>query len=338
METSREIVRQTLEFAGPARLAHSFAPSDLVYGHPQIPNPLSEWRKINDREWRRVDEWGNEWARVDDTSLGEVRKGALEDLARVESFPLPSFSDPAYFAEAKDLFEAHPDKWHIGSIGGFTFGVAREIRRLDQYLQDLLLDRDRIRILHDRVDAAIVEEIDGMRDAGADCIMIAEDWGTQLRLMISPQLWREEYRPRFRHLCHHAHSLDLKVFMHSCGKIGDIVPDLIETGIDVFHFDQPLIHGIDVLRYWRDDLNATFWCPVDIQVSLQSRDEEVIRQAAHDLVDNLWRGEGGLIAGFYTDNASIGLEPKWQDIAIEGFLEQSLNWAARATASELIAG
>jgi len=330
MDTSTEVIRQTLSFAGPSRLAHSFAPSDMVAAGPEIPNCLGKWRKINDQEWRRVDEWGNEWARIDDTSKGEVVKGALEDLGNVERFPLPAFSDPAYYANARERFDAHPDKWHIGSIHGFTFSVARKIRRLDQYLQDLLLDRDKIRILHDRVDERIVEQMGGMRNAGADCIMIAEDWGTQTQTLISPRLWRDEFKPRFRDLCQYAHSLGLKVFMHSCGKITAIVPDLIETGVDLFQFDQPLIHGIDILRHWRDEWHVTFWCPVDIQTSLQSRDEQIIRQAARDLIDNLWRGEGGFIAGYYSDNTSIGLEPKWQEIASNEFLERSQFVAAEA--------
>ena len=56
---SREIVRRTLEFEYPERVAHSFSPSDFVWAGPEIPNLEGEWRKINDREWRRTDEWGN---------------------------------------------------------------------------------------------------------------------------------------------------------------------------------------------------------------------------------------------------------------------------------------
>jgi hypothetical protein len=53
----------------------------------------NEWRKINDREWRRTDEWGNVWGRVDETSKGEVVQGAVEDLNDVERFPLPGPQD-----------------------------------------------------------------------------------------------------------------------------------------------------------------------------------------------------------------------------------------------------
>jgi uroporphyrinogen decarboxylase len=320
--TSREIVRKTLAFEGPARVAFSFEPSDLIEVPPEIPNPEGEWRKINDREWRRVDEWGNLWGRIDQTSKGEVIQGVLDNLDEVETFPLPDFSNPAFYAKAKGTFAAYPDKWHVGLIHGFTFSIARKLRRLDQYLMDLLLEPEKIHILHDRVDEQIMLQMQRMKEAGADSVIIAEDWGTQTQTLISPQLWREEFKPRFRALCGYAHSLGLKMFMHSCGQVGAIVPDLIETGVDLFQFDQPRLYGIYAMQAWQGQDAVTFWCPVDIQTTLQTKEEALIRQDASEMIERLWRGRGGFIAGFYGDNDSIGLEPKWQEIASDEFLKK----------------
>jgi hypothetical protein len=318
---SREIVRRTLDFTGPERVAHSFAPSDFVGAGPTLSNPDGAWRQVEGgRAWRRTDVWGNVWGRVDATSKGEVVQGALEDLEQVATFPLPDFSDPEIYADARERFAARPDMWHIGHIRGFTFSVARKMRKLEQYLMDLLLAPEAIEVLHDRVDAQIQAQITGMQAAGADCVMIAEDWGTQTQTLISPALWRKVFKPRFAALCQHAHDLGLVVFMHSCGKMTDIVPDLIETGVDLFQFDQPRIHGLDTLQGWRDAHHVTFWCPVDIQTTLQTKDADRIRAEAKAMLDRLWRGEGGFVAGFYPDEPSIGLEPTWQRIASETFL------------------
>ena len=43
---------------------------------------------------------------------------------------------------------------------------------------------------------------------------------------------------------------------------------------------------------------------------------------ARELLDKLRQGRGGFIAGYYDDNASIGLEPKWQEAANDEFLEK----------------
>lgn len=317
--TSREIVARTLAFEGPDRVARSFPPSDFVSASPVMHHPQGEWRRVDGREWRRIDEWGNVWGRVDETSKGEIVQGALTDLDDVETFPLPDFSDPQAYEAAAEKFAAHADLWHVGGIHGFSFSVARKLRRMEQYLVDLLLDRERIAILHDRIDDQIEAQMAGMRQAGADSIMIAEDWGTQLAMLISPDLWREEFKPRFARLCASAHALGLKAFMHSCGRMTAIIPDLIEAGVDLLQFDQPALHGIDTLAAFQELGTITFWCPVDIQTTLQTKDEATIRGEASKMLEKLWRGRGGFVAGFYGDEVSIGLEPRWQAAASDEF-------------------
>jgi hypothetical protein len=300
-------------------VARSFEPSDFVSAGPEIPNPAGEWRRTQGREWQRQDEWGNTWARLDDTSKGEISHGALQDLSRVESFPFPNFDEASIYDNARRVFADSPQYWHIGSVHGFAFSVARKLRRMEQYLMDILLEPEKIARLHDRIDEAILTQARQLRVAGADSIMIAEDWGTQTQLLISPRLWRKEFKPRFTHLCTAIHSLGMAMFMHSCGKMTDIIPDLIECGVDVLQFDQPRIHGIDYLAGLQQSHPISYWCPVDIQTTLQSGDGALIRSDAREMLAKLWAGRGGFIAGYYSDNASIGVDPSWQEIASREF-------------------
>jgi hypothetical protein len=64
---SREIVARTLSFEGPERVAHSFHPSDFISASPEMECPEGEWRRVDGRGWRRTDEWGNVWGRVEET-------------------------------------------------------------------------------------------------------------------------------------------------------------------------------------------------------------------------------------------------------------------------------
>ncbi len=319
---AREIVRRTLEFQSPERVARSFSPSDFTWGAPLIPNPAGAWVEVDGRAWERTDEWGNIWRRLDPTSKGEVERGAVADLADAATCPLPDYSNPAWYAAAREAFAANPDLWKIGGIQGLTFSIVRKLRRMEQYLMDLMLDLDRLRILHDRVDEQICAQIAQLKLAGADSIMFWEDWGTQNQLLINPRLWRSEFKPRYRQICGYAHGLGLKVFMHSCGKMTAIIPDLIETGVDLLQFDQPQVHGIETLASFQEDARITFWCGVDIQTTLQTRDEALIRREACEMLARLWRGRGGFVAGYYADEASIGLEPVWQDAAVDEFLRR----------------
>lgn len=316
---SREIVRRTINFTGPERVARSFGDSDFVGVGNDVKTRVSPWVRVTDTRWEMTDEWGNTWARIDETSKGEVVKGVLSSVDEIDAYRFPDYSDPAAYEKVKRARDEHPDKWLNGGVPGFTFNIARKFFKLEDYLVNLMTDLESVRVLHDRIDEVVEHMIRNYAARGVDAVMFCEDWGTQTQTLISPTLWREEFFPRTQKLCRIAHESGIKVFMHSCGCIAAIVPGLIEAGIDLLQFDQPTLHGIDVLASYQENAKITFWCPVDIQKTLQTGSEDKIRAEAREMIDKLWRGRGGFVAGYYGDNASIGLDPKWQAIASDEF-------------------
>ncbi len=306
-------------------MARSFRDSDICGVGCLAVTHATEWQEVGDGRWERTDEWGNTLGRLDPSSKGEVIRGVIEDISAIDSYEFPDFSRPEDYAMVVQRRSELPDKWLNGSIPGFAFNIARKMLKLDQYLMDLVLEPEQIHKLHDRIDTMVEDMIRNYATSGVDGVMFWEDWGTQNQTLVSPEMWRAEFFPRFQKLCGIAHDLGIRVFMHSCGKIEAIVPGLIEAGIDVLQFDQPDLHGIDTLASYQNSGKITFWCPVDIQKTLQQRDESVIRKKAKQMLDKLWRGRGGFIAGYYADNASIGLAPKWQDYACDEFIKAGVS-------------
>jgi len=321
MMTSREIVRRTLEYEYPERVARSFDGSDFCGAVCTVRTHATGWKETGEGRWERTDEWGNTWARVDATSKGEVVKGVLTDISGMEAYEFPDYSRPGDYEQVKQVRRENPEKWLIGAMPGFAFNIARKMRKLDQYLMDLVAEKDRMGELHDRIDAMLEAMIRNYAAAGVDSVMFPEDWGTQTQTLINPDMWDDEFFGRYEKLCGMAHEVGIKVFMHSCGKIGAIVPGLMAAGVDVFAFDQPDLHGIDTLASHQERGKITFFCPVDIQQTLQVRAETVIRSKAREMLEKLWRGRGGFIADCYGDNASIGLDPKWQQYACDEFIK-----------------
>ncbi|MDR0655389.1 MAG: methyltransferase, partial [Treponema sp.] len=64
-----------------------------------------------------------------------------------------------------------------------------------------------------------------------DSIHIADDWGSQISLLISPDMWREYFKPAYKQFCDMARDYGKFIVMHSDGYIVDIIPDMIELGI-----------------------------------------------------------------------------------------------------------
>ncbi len=323
--TSKEIVQRTLDFANPPRVARSFGDSDLCGAQCNASTHATEWIDEPDGSQTRTDEWGNSWRRIDPSSKGEVICGVLEDLSKLETYTLPDYSRFDDYAPVVAARKKNPDKWLVGDMPGLTFNIARKMRKLDAYLTDLYMHPETIHELHDRIDAMLYDMIRNYAAAGVDSVFFPEDWGTQSQTFISPDMWYEEFYPRFKNLCAAAHKAGVNVFMHSCGKIGDIIPGLIDAGIDVLQFDQPDLHGIDTLARYQQHARITFWSPIDIQHTLHTRNEMIIRKKAREMLDKLWHGRGGFIAGFYQDNESIGLDPIWQKHACDEFVAYGVN-------------
>ena len=318
---AREIVQRTVGYTGPERIAGSMPPpywNDFSHAGYRLQGHAPEWKDVGGGRQETVDEWGNTWARIDDYSKGEVARGAIAEIDDVFTTPLPDLANPANFEHAREVYQdPENDRFRIGGLPGFPFNIARKMRRLDQFLMDLLLEQEKVCALLKRIEDLLADVIVQYAEAGADAVMFPEDWGTQKGLMIHPETWRQVFKPGFRRLCGVAHTHGLKVFMHSCGKTTVIIPDLIEAGIDVLQFDQPQLHGLDNLARFHGQI--TFWCPVDIQTTLQTEDATRIESDARAMVDKLGGTDGGFIAGYYGGNEAIGLDPKWQDIACRTF-------------------
>lgn len=68
-----------------------------------------------------------------------------------------------------------------------------------------------------------------------DVINFHDDYGTQRSMMLSPDLWREIFKPRLKRIVDAAHRNGMIFELHSCGLIEPIIPDFVEIGIDALN-------------------------------------------------------------------------------------------------------
>lgn len=264
------------------------------------------------------DEWGNVWHRIVGMSkIGEIYKPAIDDWSMLNHFRLPDLANPARFQTTRDLFSHDPDHFRIGWLPGFPFSICRYLRKMDVYFQDLVLEREKIDDLHNRITDLLEQVIVQFAQAGADGIAFCEDWGIQDRLLVSPGMWREIYKPLYKRLCGRAHRYNLKVLMHSCGYNWEILDDLAEIGINAFQFDQPGLYGLERLAEKLKQLNVCLFSPVDIQKVLPTGNRDLIETEAKKMVELFG---GGFIAKDYLDLKGISVEPEWDQWAYEVFV------------------
>lgn len=124
-------------------------------------------------------------------------------------------------------------------------------------------------------------------------------------MMISPDLWRQVFRPRYEEQFQLVHSCGKHVYFHSCGYVWDILDDIIEIGADIINLNQPNIFGIERLGE-RFGGRICFECPVDIQTTAVYGTKDDIYAETERLVSSLGSFDGGLI-GRVEEYHSVGM-------------------------------
>lgn len=315
----RDIIRQNIEFKCDERIGLHFdhgRRNDFTGAGIQHGIELKRW--VDGQMEYSIDLWGNVWHRLVGLSQGgEIYKPVLESWDQLDDLQLPDLDNPAYYQGARDLAASDTDLFKLGWLPGWPFATCRYMRKMEIYFMDLIEHRDHIDVLHDRVTTLFEGVIARYGEAGMDGIMFCEDLGVQDRLLMSPEMWRDIFRPLYERLTSVAHRYDMKVIQHSCGYNWLLVEDLCEAGIDCLQFDQPAIYDQPALAATLRRHGVGLYAPCDIQKVMPTGDRELIERESRRLVETF---RGGLIAKNYPDLPGIGVQPEWDQWAYEEFL------------------
>ena len=152
----------------------------------------------------------------------------------------------------------------MGGFGGNILECGQEVRGWENFMLDLVGNRSFAEDLMNELVEMHLTNLKGFLQAVGDYIQIiqmGDDMGTQEASQISLEMYRELVKPRHRKIYQYVkeHSR-LYVFLHSCGSIYNLIPDLIEIGVDILNPVQTSAGGMDPARLKREfGSKVTFW-------------------------------------------------------------------------------
>jgi uroporphyrinogen-III decarboxylase len=233
---------------------------------------------------------------------------------------VPDAEDPARFANVPEVMKKYSGKYHVASLALSGFTVMTILRGFSEVLEGLYLEPEKNCELADIVFGFEDRVIDGCKGRGFHAVGFFDDWGTQTGLIISPDMWRHTFKPRYQKQFDRVHELGMDVYFHCCGQIETIIPDLIEIGVDILNLSQPNIYDIAELgRAYAGKI--CFLCPVSYQTTSLMGTREDIFAEAKSLIKNLGTSAGGFI-GYVEEYSSIGLSEDNYKNCINAFREQ----------------
>lgn len=320
--TSKEVILQNLAWEGENRIGFSFSGEgrkrDFVSSGVRHNYDIKKWVE-GDVEYH-IDIWGNTWHRLSHMSAGgEIFKPVLEDWSQLDDLELPELDKPEFYEAARELCETDDEHFKLGGMSGWIFSTARYMRKMEIYFMDLVAEREKIDVLHEKLTDIFEKIITRYGEAGMDGIFYCEDLGVQDRVLIGPEMWRDVFRPHYERLTSKAHEYGMKVFQHSCGYNMELIDDLCEAGVDCLQFDQPAVYDMPALAEKLREHKVALFSPCDIQKVLPTGDKAFIEAETKRLVD-IFRG--GFIAKNYGDLHGIGVKPEWDQWAYETFVRE----------------
>lgn len=164
---------------------------------------------------------------------------------------------------AKHLFET-TDYAVMVAFGANLLEWGQYLCRMDQFLIDLVENRRKAEALLDKLVEMHIANLEKILDAVSGYVQIiqmGDDLGTQLATEISPRLYREVFKPRQKLIFETVKKRSgPHIFLHSCGAIADILPDLIEVGVEIINPVQTSARGMDPARLKREfGKDIVFW-------------------------------------------------------------------------------
>ena len=286
------------------------------------PQSQSGWtlKTWHDEEYEYyTDEWEITRRRqVDDGRYFDLCGSPLADarsVADIEGFSWPDAVDDLRLAGLRARAEWCRREGRAYVLGGICPGMmemGQWLRGYENFYCDLAADRPLAEALCDKIiELKMQYWAKALPLLGnlVDVIQEGDDYGSQRRLQVNPDTWREVFKPRLRELLSHIKSMapHTSLFFHCCGSIREVLPDMIEVGVDILNPVQVAAAGMDsgeLKSEFGDDV--AFWGGgVDTQRVLPTGTPAEVRDEVRRRIDDFAPGGGFVFAAVHNIQSDV---------------------------------
>ena len=197
--------------------------------------------------------------------------------------------------EAIERLRETTDAFLLVRFYASLFEKAWFVRGMENLLADMLLHEEYCEALFERIVSADLMMLEMMLAADVDGVLLGCDWGSQQALMMGPAMWRRYIGPRHARMFRKIREAGKYAFLHSCGNIVAVLPEVVEMGVQVLNPAQPECMDIGALK---DEFGAhlTFWGGVSTQQTLPYGTPEEVRRETREVAARLGKGGGYILS------------------------------------------
>lgn len=248
-----------------------------------------------------VDEWGITWQRVphEGGAYTEMVNHPLLDLNNYDNYKFPDPYNVDRYKGFDEIIKKYKNNYPIvGGIPCTLFENAWYLRGMENWLVDLIKNKDFAHDLLDRLVDFYIKCGEKLIEYGVDIIWTGDDFGMQDRMFIRREQFLEFFKPRYAKIYSELKKKKKDIiFAHHCdGYIEPIIPDFIEIGLNILNPIQPkCMDPVKINKKFGKEL--CFWGTVDNQYILPFGSEKELYDELTRLLESVAPGGGYIIGG-----------------------------------------
>ncbi len=259
-----------------------------------------------------VDEWGCVFENVHAGVIGQVKDPIIAAWSDLDCYRPPRDLVARGLADV-DRTCAATDGFTLSALPLQPFERMQFLRGTEALFLDLAMQSADVLRLRDLVHEVNMAHLEAWCRTAVDGLFLADDWGTQRALLVSPGMWREVFKPLYADYIGRAKQAGKFVYMHSDGMIIDILEDLIELGLDAINAQVTCMDMAELSRRFAGRI--TFWGQMDRQQMLCFGSADDARREVGEFCAQLGGPGGGHVV------AQMHIEPTAKPENIEAVLD-----------------
>ncbi|GAF02695.1 uroporphyrinogen decarboxylase family protein [Saccharicrinis fermentans] len=197
---------------------------------------------------RKKDIFGVTWDMTLEKDIGNV-EGLVIPEPTMEGYEFPDIENPMLYEGIEEKIAANKDKFVLYSIGFSLFERYWTLRGMENAFLDFMMYPDFVKDLLRKIADFNIAVITNVceRYPEVDGIYFGDDWGAQQGLMMGKEVWMEFLYPELKRMYANTKSHGKYQLIHSCGDIAEVIPELIDAGVNSINPFQPEVLNVDEL-------------------------------------------------------------------------------------------
>ena len=258
---------------------------------------------------RKEGEWGVVWEYGGTVSASGIDvEHPLQDLEALKSYRFPDPRAEGRLGGFDRLALDYPRAYLWATNLHLLFERLHFLHGFSETLIDLVENPEEMEALLGRIlelQLGLIEVLGERFRGKIHAFASTDDWGTNTGMLISPDLGRKMFKPRYARIADAVHGQGMDVWLHSDRKIEEIASDLTEIGVGVFNLCDPVLLGTEAFaRRYAGKTRLTMY--IDVQKTGVSGSREEVEREAESLVEHWTHDKGSsALAMDYRDTGSM---------------------------------